>query len=128
MNYKNVATVVFSHPTIGKVGLSENEAVESYGKENVKIYRSQFTNMFYSLSSIGSHKPQSLFKLICRKEKNGVERVIGIHAIGRGIDEMMQLASVAMNMGATKQDFDNSVAIHPTASEEFVTMDPQYEN
>ena len=57
MNYENVATVVFSHPTIGKIGLTENEAVAKFGKENVKIYRSQFTNMFYGLSQPGSHKP-----------------------------------------------------------------------
>ena len=127
MNYNNVATVVFTHPTIGKLGLTENEAVKEFGVESVKVYRSQFTHMFYGLipppqPGSGIHRPASMYKLICKREGTA-ERVVGVHAIGRGVAEMMQLASVAVNMGATKQDFDNSVAIHPTASEEFVTMD-----
>ena len=68
-------------------------------------------------------KPGSLFKTICLKEDNGVEKVIGVHAIGRGIDEMLQAIGIAIVMGATKEDFDRTVAIHPTASEEFVLMD-----
>lgn len=81
--------------------------------------------MHYSLMPVGgtAHRPQSLFKLVTNKESDGTERVVGVHGIGRGIDEMMQGVSVALNMGATKQDFDNSVAIHPTGSEEFVLMD-----
>ena len=68
-------------------------------------------------------KPGSLFKTICLKEDNGVEKIIGVHAIGRGIDEMLQAIGIAIVMGATKEDFDRTVAIHPTASEEFVLMD-----
>ena len=68
-------------------------------------------------------KPGSLFKTICLKEENGVEKVIGVHAIGRGVDEMLQAIGIAIVMGATKEDFDRTVAIHLTASEEFVLMD-----
>ena len=68
-------------------------------------------------------KPGSLFKTICLKEDSGVEKVIGVHAIGRGIDEMLQAIGIAIVMGAIKEDFDRTVAIHPTASEEFVLMD-----
>ena len=82
--------------------------------------------MFFSLQDPSEHRQKTFFKLICHQESEGVERVVGVHGIGRAIDEMMQLASVALNMGATKQDFDNSVAIHPTSSEEFVTMDTKY--
>ena len=107
MNYKNVSTVVFTHPNIGKLGLSEKEAVKEFGKDKVKIYRSKFTHMFYALipppqPGSGVHRPVSMYKLICNIEEDGTERVIGVHGIGRGIDEMMQLASVAVNMGATK--------------------------
>ena len=83
--------------------------------------------MFYSLTPAEEgHRPKSLFKLICKKQRDGGEKVVGVHGIGRGIDEMMQGVSVAISMGATKQDFDNSVAIHPTASEELVLMDTKY--
>ena len=86
--------------------------------------------MFYGLmpAGEGSHRPVSYFKLVTHFEDDGTERVIGAHGMGRGIDEMMQAISVAINMGATKQDFDNSVAIHPTASEEFVLMDTKYQD
>jgi glutathione reductase (NADPH) len=125
MNFANVPSVIFSHPPIGTIGLNESEAALKFGKENVTTHKSGFGNMFYSLKPEG-HKPQSLFKLICHRESSGAERVVGVHAIGRGVDEMMQGLSIAMNMGATKQDFDNSVAIHPTASEEFVLMDAKF--
>lgn len=82
--------------------------------------------MFYSPMERQEDKPLSFFKLICHLQPNGDEKVIGVHGIGHGVDEMIQGFSVAINMGATKQDFDNSVAIHPTASEEFVTMDSKY--
>ena len=67
----------------------------------------------------------TLFKLICHIEDSGEERLVGCHCHGKGVDEMMQMVGVAMNMGATKRDFDRTVAIHPTASEEFVLMDPK---
>jgi len=82
--------------------------------------------MFYSLALTDDLKHKTMFKLICHKEADGTETVIGAHMIGKHVDEMMQTASVAITMGATKQDFDNSVAIHPTASEELVTMQGNY--
>ena len=123
MCYDNIATVIFSHPPIGIVGLSEEAAIEKHGADNVKVYRSKFTNMFFSPALTDDKKHRSLFKVICLLEADGVERVIGCHCIGKAVDEMMQGISIAITLGATKQDFDNSVAIHPTASEEFVLMD-----
>lgn len=132
-DYDHVPTVIFSHPPIGTVGLSEESAIKTYGAENISSYKSEFTNMFYSLMEPSNPKrPKSLFKLICHKEK-GVgsqkvvtEKVIGVHTIGRGVDEMMQACAIAVKMGASKQDFDNTVAIHPTASEELVLMETKY--
>ena len=116
LNYDNVATVVFSHPPIGTVGLSEQEAIEQYGDENVKVYKSGFTAMY---SALTSHRQPSRMKLVTVGEE---EKIVGIHSIGHGSDEMLQGFAVALKMGATKADFDNTVAIHPTSSEEFVTM------
>ena len=123
MCYENIPTVIFSHPPIGSIGLSEDAAIEKWGKDNIKTYRSTFINMFYSPAKSDDKKLKSLFKIICHVEQDGTERVVGVFAIGKGVDEMMQGISVAVTMGATKQDFDNSVAIHPTASEEWVLMD-----
>ena len=111
-----IPSVIFTHPPIGTVGMSEAQAVEEYGEDSIKIYTSSFTSMH---SSITSHKQKSYMKLVCLGRD---ERVIGLHGIGSGMDEMTQGFAVAMKMGATKADFDNTVAIHPTASEEFVTM------
>jgi len=86
------------------------------GKKNIKIYTSKFTNMFFSVSKT---KEKTAMKLVCVLPE---ERVVGLHVIGKGADEMVQGFSVAVKMGATKEQFDNTVAIHPTASEEFVTM------
>jgi glutathione reductase (NADPH) len=126
MNHNNVATVIFSHPPIGSVGFSEDDAVAKWGADKVKVYRSQFVNMFYSPALTNDKKLQSLFKTITHIEDDGTERVVGCYGIGKGIDEMMQGISIAVTMGATKQDFDNSVAIHPTASEEWVLMDAKF--
>lgn len=119
-NYENVPTVVFSHPPIGTIGLTSQKAIEKYGEENIKTYTSSFANMYYGIFDVeASEKPKTRMKLICAGEE---ERVVGLHCIGMGVDEMIQGFSVAMKMGATKADFDSAVAIHPTASEEFVTM------
>ena len=126
MNYKNIATVIFSHPTIGVIGDTEVEAREKYGSENVKIYKSSFINMFYSPGQSDRLKLKSLFKLVCANTGDTAEKVVGVHAIGKGVDEMMQGISIAVNMGASKEDFDSSVAIHPTAAEEWVTIDPKF--
>ena len=89
----------------------------------MKIYKSKFINMFYSPAKSDDKKLSSFFKLVCHIESDGTERVVGCHLMGKGVDEMLQGVSIAITMGATKQDFDNSVAIHPTASEELVLMD-----
>ena len=134
MDYNNVATVVFSHPPIGTVGLAEFEAKAKHGEENIQVFNSAFTNMFYSPATDPNHKLSSKFKVVCLKTgaDNGKDsrhlKVVGVHGIGKGIDEMMQGISIAVSMGATKQDFDNSVAIHPTASEEWVLLDGRYED
>lgn len=122
VSYENVPTVVFSHPTIGTCGLTEPKAVAKYGQENIKVYRSKFTNLHYGIFSIeADDKPKTIMKVICA----GVEeKVVGMHVIGMGADEMMQGFGVAMKMGCTKADLDSCIAIHPTASEEFVTMGP----
>ena len=134
MDYNNVATVVFSHPPIGTVGLPEFEAKAKHGEENIQVFGSAFTNMFYSPATDPKHKLSSKFKVVCLKTgpDNGKDsrhlKVVGVHGIGKGIDEMMQGISIAVSMGATKQDFDNSVAIHPTASEEWVLLDGRFED
>ncbi|VEI78186.1 Glutathione reductase [Mannheimia haemolytica] len=116
LDYSLVPTVVFSHPPIGTVGLSEPKAIEQYGAENVKVYKSSFTAMY---TAVTQHRQPCRMKLVCVGEE---EKVVGLHGIGFGVDEMIQGFAVAIKMGATKADFDNTVAIHPTGSEEFVTM------
>ena len=116
LDYTNVATVVFSHPAIGSIGYTEEEAIKEFGEENIKVYKSTFTPMY---SAVTSNRQPSVMKLITLGKE---EKVIGLHGIGYGVDEMIQGFAVAIKMGATKRDFDNTVAIHPTGSEEFVTM------
>lgn len=116
LDYTDVATVVFSHPVIGSVGLTEEKAIAKYGAENIKVYKSSFTPMYTALAN---NRQLSTMKLVTLGED---EKIIGLHGIGYGVDEMIQGFSVAIKMGATKADFDNTVAIHPTGSEEFVTM------
>lgn len=116
LDYSLVPTVIFSHPPIGTVGLSEEAAIEKHGKDAIKVYTSNFTPMY---SAVTSHREPCRMKLVCLGEE---EKVIGLHGIGFGVDEMIQGFAVAMKMGATKANFDDTVAIHPTGSEEFVTM------
>ena len=116
LDYTDVATVVFSHPVIGSVGLTEEKAIAKYGSENIKVYKSSFTPMY---TALGDNRQLSTMKLVTLGKD---EKIIGLHGIGYGVDEMIQGFSVAIKMGATKADFDNTVAIHPTGSEEFVTM------
>ena len=115
LDYHDIPSVVFSHPPIGSVGLSEADARALHG-DAVKIYSTRFTNMFYAVTE---HKALTHMKLVCVGPD---ERVVGVHVIGRGADEMIQGFAVAVKMRATKADFDRTVAIHPTASEELVTM------
>lgn len=115
LDYEMIPTVVFSHPPIGTIGLTEIEARAKYG-DAITIYSSGFTSMYYAL---GDKKRRSVMKLITA---GADERVVGCHIIGDGADEMTQGFAVAMRMGATKADFDDTVAIHPTSAEELVTM------
>ncbi|AHY58253.1 glutathione-disulfide reductase [Stenotrophomonas rhizophila] len=114
MDYANVASVVFSHPALGAVGLSEEEAREQHG--DVRVYRSNFRPMLEALSD-GTQR--SLFKLVCVGEE---ERVVGVHLLGDAADEILQGFALAVKMGATKAQFDDTVAIHPTSAEEIVLM------
>lgn len=115
MDYSLIPTVVFSHPPMGTVGLTEEQARAEYG-DAVKVYESTFTAMYNSFTP---HKSKTAMKLIV----TGIdEKVVGIHMIGLAADEMMQGFAVAMRMGATKRDLDDTVAIHPTSGEELVTM------
>lgn len=116
MDYDLVPTVVFSHPPIGTIGLTEQEAQAKYGQDNIKVYTSGFTAMY---TAVTAHRQPCKMKLVCAGEE---ETVVGLHGIGFTVDEMIQGFAVAMKMGATKADFDSVVAIHPTGSEEFVTM------
>ncbi|MCT8344557.1 MULTISPECIES: glutathione-disulfide reductase [Photorhabdus] len=116
LDYTNIPTVVFSHPPIGTVGLTEPQAKAQFGEEQVKTYQSSFTAMY---TAVTQHRQPCRMKLVCVGPE---EKIVGIHGIGFGMDEMLQGFAVALKMGATKKDFDNTVAIHPTAAEEFVTM------
>lgn len=115
LEYENIPSVIFSHPPIGTVGLSEKQARKQFGDE-VKIYKTEFTPMVYAFTP---HQPKTAMKLVTVGPS---EKVVGCHIIGAGADEMLQGFAVALKMGATKSDFDNTVAIHPTSSEELVTM------
>lgn len=114
MDYENVASVVFSHPALGAVGLTEEEARDRF--DDVRVYRSNFRPMLQALAN-GSQR--SLFKLVCAGPE---ERVVGVHLLGEGADEILQGFAVAVKMGATKSCFDDTVAIHPTSAEEVVLM------
>lgn len=115
LDYSLIPTVIFSHPTIGTVGLTEDAAREKYG-DSVNVYNAAFTPMFYAL---GEKKQRSTMKLVTAGND---EKVVGCHVFGDGADEMMQGFAVAMRMGATKAEFDDTIAIHPTNAEELVTM------
>jgi len=115
LDYNEIPSVVFSHPPIGSVGLSEADARSVHG-DSVKTYSTRFTNMFYAVTE---HKALTHMKLVCAGPD---ERVVGVHVIGRGADEMIQGFALALKMRATKADFDRTVAVHPTAAEELVTM------
>ena len=115
LDYELIPTVIFSHPPIGTVGATEAEARAAHG-DSVKVYTTGFTPLYYAL---GDRKQRSSMKLVTAGDD---ERVIGCHIIGEGADEMLQGFAVAIRMGATKSDFDDTVAIHPTSAEELVTM------
>ncbi|RAL11962.1 glutathione-disulfide reductase GLR1 [Aspergillus homomorphus CBS 101889] len=120
LSYDNIPTVVFSHPEVGTVGLTEPEAREKYGDDQIKVYHTRFTAMYYDLYPAEEKKQNPTeFKLICAGPD---EKVVGLHILGLGCGEMLQGFGVAVKMGATKKDFDSCVAIHPTSAEELVTL------
>ena len=116
LSYDLLPTVVFSHPPIGTVGLSEAAARERFDGEQIKVYQTEFVPMYYAL---GDLKPQTAMKLVT---VGADEKIVGCHVIGPGADEMIQGFAVALTMGARKRDFDDTLAIHPTSAEEMVTM------
>ena len=116
LDYDNIPSVIFSHPPIGTVGLTEDEAREQFGGGAVKVYQSRFTNMYYAITE---HRSPTVVKLVTVGEQ---EKIVGCHVIGLQADEIIQGFAVAVKMGATKKDFDNTMAIHPTSGEELVTL------
>ena len=113
--YENIPTVIFSHPPVGTVGLTEAEARSRFG-DAVKVYCTEFTPLFHAFTQ---RKVKCAMKLVTVGKE---EKIVGCHVFGAGADEMLQGFAVAVRMGATKRDFDDTVAIHPTSAEELVTM------
>jgi len=116
LDLSSVPTVIFSHPPVATVGLAEHDAKAQYGHDNVKSYTSIFTPMRYAFTQ---HQVKTALKLVTVGKE---EKVVGIHIVGDGADEMLQGFAVAVKMGATKADLDATIAIHPSSSEELVTM------
>lgn len=119
LDYTNVPSVVFSHPEAGSIGLTSKEAIEKYGEDNVKIYNSKFTGMYYAMFDSDEGKAPTAYRIVTA---GADEKVVGLHIVGDYSAEILQGFGVAMKMGATKKDFDSCVAIHPTSAEELVTM------
>ncbi|NKB47613.1 MAG: glutathione-disulfide reductase [Legionellales bacterium] len=116
LNYDWIPTVVFSHPPVGSVGLSEPRAIELFGADQVTVYETQFTPL---MDALCSQKLSTHMKLVTTGDK---QKVVGCHLVGYGVDEMLQGFAVAIQMGACKSDFDQTLAIHPTSAEELVTL------
>ena len=116
LEYENIPTVIFGHPPIGTVGLTEKAARSRYGDGNIHVYRSSFVPLYHALTAAKQH---CHMKLVTAGSER---RIVGLHVVGLGAEEMLQGFAVAVRMGATKKDFDDTVAIHPTSAEEFVTM------
>ncbi|KAF8418601.1 hypothetical protein EV426DRAFT_679512 [Tirmania nivea] len=119
LSYEYIPSVVFSHPEVGTIGFSEPEAREKFGDENIKVYKAEFVGMYYAMME-PERKAKTRYKLIVNKADD--ERVVGLHIVGESSAEILQGFGVAVKMGATKRDFDNCVAIHPTSAEELVTL------
>lgn len=118
IDYSNIPSVVFAHPEVGSIGLTEPQAEEQYGRENLKIYKTSFTAMYYAMMEPEDKGPTK-YKVICAGPE---EKVVGLHIMGLGSGEMLQGFGVAIKMGATKKDLDSCIAIHPTSAEELVTL------
>ncbi len=111
-----VASAVFSQPELATVGLSEEEALARFGSDGIRLYRARFRSMAQALPQRG---PRCLLKLVVEVASG---RVLGCHMVGDHAAEIIQMAAIAIGMGATKADFDRTMALHPTVAEEFVTM------
>jgi len=116
VDYDNIPTVIFGRPPIGTVGITEPLARARYGHQAVKVFRSSFVPLYHAVTDA---RPRTEMKLVT---VGAEQRIVGVHIVGPGADEMLQGFAVAVRMGATKQDFDDTVAIHPTSAEELVTM------
>ncbi|URL57391.1 glutathione-disulfide reductase [Luteibacter flocculans] len=115
LDYQNIPSVVFSHPPLGTIGMSEEQAREHYGAD-VHLYKQAFVPMQLALAG----RPMTTrFKLICVGAES---RIVGMQMLGPGVDEILQGFAVAIKMGATKADLDATLAIHPTSAEEMVLM------
>ena len=118
LEYENIPSVVFAHPEVGSIGMTEPEARAAYGDDNIKIYQTNFTAMYFAMMEPEDKQPTA-YKLVCAGKE---EKVVGLHIMGVGSAEMLQGFGVAIRMGATKKDFDRCVAIHPVSAEELVTL------
>ncbi|MGH6629064.1 MAG: glutathione-disulfide reductase, partial [Burkholderiales bacterium] len=114
--YENIPTVLFTHPPIGTVGLTEEGATQKFGAAAVKVYEAGFTPMVHAFTH---RKVKCAMKLVVAGPE---EKVVGLHIFGTGADEMLQGFAVAVRTGTTKRDLDDAVAIHPTVAEELVTL------
>lgn len=118
LEYSNIPSAIFSHPEAGSIGLSEPAARAQYGDDNIKVYQSKFIGMYYAPLEQDEKEP-TVYKIVCAGPE---EKVVGLHMVGDASAEILQGFGAAIKMGATKADFDNVVAIHPTSAEELVTM------
>ncbi len=116
VNYENIPKAVFTIPEISTVGLSEEEAKEIYLEENVEVFKCSFTPMS---NTFKKNKSKCMLKLVVNKNN---DKVLGCHMFGEAASEIIQMVSASLNAGITKKDFDITMALHPTISEEFVTM------
>lgn len=114
LDYHKIASAVFSQPEVATIGLSEADARTRYGE--VDIYKTSFKPLKHTLSGLPE---RALMKLVVKRSD---QLIVGCHMVGEHAGEIMQGIAIAITMGATKQDFDNTIGIHPTAAEEFVTM------
>ncbi|KAF8476206.1 glutathione-disulfide reductase [Kalaharituber pfeilii] len=118
LDYELIPSVVFAHPEVGTIGLTEQQARERYGDDQIKVYQTSFVGMYYAMMD-PERKAKSKYKVICAGDD---EKVVGLHIVGDGSAEMLQGFGVAVKMGARKKDLDACVAIHPTSAEELVTL------
>jgi glutathione reductase (NADPH) len=116
VDHSLVASAVFSQPELASVGLTEEQAIARCGAEGIKVHRARFRPMSQALPA---RDPKVLLKLIMEQASG---RVLGCHMVGEHAAEIIQMAAIPIGMGATKADFDRTMALHPSVAEEFVTM------